>query len=203
MVTKGAVRSGGARHAGESGATTMVTIYRTWRFLQERVLGYMAAAVLLGVTVLAVVEIFRRYVAGETFHWGQDAVTYLLVSATFIYFGACQAQRTHLAVTLLPDWLRTTGRVKLALTIQALASLLGLLFVVAVVWWGYPAAERALKLERMTESMIIPLWPFMYMLLVGLGMMGVTLLFQFYRDVMRLAGRDPFPWEPEHQEMEL
>ncbi|UYN97445.1 MAG: TRAP transporter small permease [Enhydrobacter sp.] len=181
----------------------MVTIYKTWRFFQDRVVGYAAALILLGMTILSVVEIFRRYVQGQTFHWGQDAVTYFMVTATFIYFGTCQAQRTHLAVTILPEWLRRSGRVKLGLAVQAIASLLGILFVVAVIWWGHPAAERALKLERMTESMIIPLWPFMYALLVGLALMGVTLLFQFYRDVMRLVGRDPFPWEPNHLEMEL
>lgn len=181
----------------------MATLYKAWRFFQDRIVGYAAAIVLLGVTLLTVVEIFRRYLFGQTFHWSQDAVTYFIVAATFIYFGTCQAQRTHLAVTMLPEWLRRSGRVKLGLAVQATGSLLGFLFVVAFVWWGYPAADRALRLERMTESMIIPLWPFMYTLLVGFAVMGVTLLFQLYRDVMRLAGSDPFPWEPQHLEMEL
>jgi TRAP-type C4-dicarboxylate transport system permease small subunit len=166
------------------------------------VIGYAAAAMLLGATILACVEIFRRYFEGQTFHWGQDAVTYFLVAATFLYFGTSQAQRAHLAVSLLPQWLMAGGNVRLAYAVRALGSLIGALFVAAFVYWGLPAAERSLLLERMTESMIIPLWPFQYLCLIGMGMMGVTLAFQFYRDVMRFFGRDPFAWESD-DELEL
>jgi TRAP-type C4-dicarboxylate transport system permease small subunit len=180
----------------------MGAIYKGWRFLQDRVVGYAAALMLLGATVLACVEIFRRYIEGQTFHWGQDAVTYFLVAATFLYFGTSQAQRAHLAVTIVPQWLMSGGRPQLSYAVRAVASLIGILFVAAFVYWGLPAAERSLRLERMTESMIIPLWPFQYMCLLGMGMMGVTLVFQFYRDVMRCFGRDPFPWDSD-EELEL
>jgi TRAP-type C4-dicarboxylate transport system permease small subunit len=178
-------------------------LYRGWRFLQDRVIGYMAALMLLGATILACVEIFRRYIEGSTFHWGQDAVTYFLVSAAFLYFGASQAQRAHLAVTLLPDFLLRRGRAQLAHMVRAIASLLGVMFVIAFVYWGLPTAQRAMDIGRMTESMIIPLWPFMYVLLIGMGAMGVTLLFQFYRDVMRILGHEVFVWDPDDEEFKL
>jgi TRAP-type C4-dicarboxylate transport system permease small subunit len=47
------------------------------------------------------------------------------------------------------------------------------------------------------------MWPFQYALIVGMAMMGITALFQLYRDVMRLFGRDAFPWEPDHDQLEL
>ena len=59
-------------------------------------------------------------------------------------------------------------------------------------------------LGRMTESMIIPLWPFQFILLIGMGMLGITLFFQFYRDLLLLVlGRDPFPWDTQHEDFEL
>lgn len=181
----------------------MEATYKAWRFLQDRVIGYAAAWTMLGVTVLAVLEIFRRYVMGSTFHWGQDAVTYFMVSTCFIYFGAAQAQRAHLAVTLLPDWLKDSGWIKVALVVRSTALLLSLLFVFGFVYWGLPGAERSMRLDRMTESMIIPLWPFHYVLLVGMAIMGITMLFQLYREVMQLFGREVFPWDRDDHELEL
>lgn len=182
----------------------MDTLYRAWRVLQDRVLGGVAAATLFCATLLAVVEIFRRYVLGVTFYWGQDAVTYGLVAAAFLYFGTAQAQRTHLAVTVLPERLAKGGWARLAFAIRATASLLGILFVLGFVLWGWPAAERTMRLDRMTESMIIPLWPFQYVLLLGMAALGVTLFFQFWRELaLALTGRDPFPWDTGHEEFDL
>jgi TRAP-type C4-dicarboxylate transport system permease small subunit len=182
----------------------MNQLYRGWRFLQDRIFGTLAAVTLFCATLLAVIEIFRRYLLGQTFYWGQDAVTYFLIAATFLYFGTAQAQRTHLAVTVLPEWLMRSGRTRLAFAVRAAASLLGALFALAFIWWGLPAAERTMRLGRMTESMVIPLWPFQYVLLVGIASLGLTLLFQFYRDfLLALTGRDPFPWDTPHDDFEL
>jgi TRAP-type C4-dicarboxylate transport system permease small subunit len=181
----------------------MATLYRVWLFFQEHIVGTLAAVTMLVVTVFAVSEMFGRYLAGHTFQWGQDAVTYLVVAATFLYFGVSQAKRAHLAVTVVPDWLRAGGRVDLALAIRAIAALCVVLFAAAFVWWGLPAAERTWRVGVVTESLALPLWPFQYALIVGMAMMGITALFQLYRDVMRLFGRDVFPWETDHDELEL
>jgi TRAP-type C4-dicarboxylate transport system permease small subunit len=181
----------------------MATIYKAWLFFQEHVVGTLAALTMLAVTVFAVSEMFGRYLAGQTFPWGQDAVTYLVITATFLYFGAAQVKRAHLAVTALPDWLRGGGRVRLALTIRSIASLCVVLFVAGFIWWGLPAAARTWRVGVVTESLAFPMWPFHYALIVGMAMLGITALFQLYRDVMRLLGRDVFPWEADHDELEL
>ena len=181
----------------------MATIYRVWLFFQEHIVGTLAAVTLLVVTVFAVSEMFGRYLAGHTFQWGQDAVTYLVVAATFLYFGVSHAKRAHLAVTLLPDWLRAGGRVDLALAIRSIASLCVVLFAAGFVYWGLPAAERTWRVGTVTESLALPMWPFQFALVAGMAMMGITALFQLYRDVMRLLGRDVFPWETDEDQLEL
>jgi TRAP-type C4-dicarboxylate transport system permease small subunit len=181
----------------------MATIYRMWLFFQEHVVGTLAALTMLGVTVFAVSEMLGRYLIGHTFQWGQDAVTYLIVTVTFLYFGVSQAKRAHLAVTVLPDWLRAGGRVGFALAIRAIALLCVVLFVAAFVYWGLPAAARTWRAGVVTESLALPMWPFQYALLAGMAMMGITALFQLYRDVMRLLGLDVFPWETDDDQLEL
>ncbi len=182
----------------------MSTIFRSWLFLQDKLLGSIAGVALLGATLLAIIEIPRRYIFGVTFFWSQDAVTYFITAACFLYFGNALAQRTHLAVTVLPEWLQKAGKQKLSLAVRSLANMLGLLFCVGFVWFGWPGAERTMMIGRMTESMVIPLWPFQFVLLVGIAMLGITYLFHFYRDFLWLVtGKDPFPWDTIYTEFEL
>jgi TRAP-type C4-dicarboxylate transport system permease small subunit len=177
--------------------------YRAWIFLLERVFGYAAAAMMLGVTALAVIEIFRRYIQGRTFYWGQDAETYFLIAAAFLYFGATQARQDHLSVTALPDWLRHRGYGRTVLVMKAVSTLFSILFIGGFVYWGLPAADRTRMLGRMTESMVIPLWPFQYILLLSLALMGITMLFQFYRDVQALRGRAAYTWDTSEEGLQL
>jgi TRAP-type C4-dicarboxylate transport system permease small subunit len=181
----------------------MGTLYKAWRFFQERLVGSIAAVIFLLAAIFACSEFLTRYLIGHTFHWGQDAVTHGIIAATFLYFGASQAKRAHLTVTILPDWLKRRGQRPLAAFVRAVASIVVIVFCVLFVYYGLPGAERTWRMGRMTESMIIPLWPFQYALIAGIGMLAVTAAFQSYQEVMRIFGRNPYPWEPEDEEFEL
>lgn len=181
----------------------MGALYRAWRFFQDRMIGSIAAIVFLVSTIFACTEFLGRYVVGHTFHWGQDIITHAIIAATFLYFGASQAKRAHLTVSILPDWLKGRGQRPLAAFVRALACLVVIAFCTAFVYYGLPGAARTLRTGRMTESLIIPLWPFHYALLIGVGMIAVTAVFQLYQEVMRIFGRNVYPWEPEDEEFEL
>lgn len=47
----------------------MSLLYRSWLAIQGRILGFVAGVTLFAGTLLAIVEIFRRYVLGQTFFW--------------------------------------------------------------------------------------------------------------------------------------
>ncbi|MFN3743912.1 MAG: TRAP transporter small permease [Hyphomicrobiaceae bacterium] len=181
----------------------MGVLYKAWRYFQERLIGSVAAVVFLIASVFACTEFITRYLVGHTFHWGQDAVTHGIIAATFLYFGASQAKRAHLTLTILPDWLKGNGQHRLAAVINAVACAVVVIFCAMFVYYGLPGAERTWRTGRMTESMIIPLWPFQYALLVGMGMLGVTAAFQLYQEILRVFGRTAYPGEPEDEEFEL
>lgn len=181
----------------------MGQLYRAWLFVQERLIGSLAAIVFLLATVFACSEFLTRYLIGHTFHWGQDAVTHGIIAATFLYFGGSQAKRSHLTVTILPDLLKGAGWRRAGAVIRAIACLIVVIFCAGFVYYGLPGAERTWRMSRMTESMIIPLWPFQYALIVGLAMLGITAAFQLYQEWMRVFGRNVYPWESEDQEFEL
>jgi TRAP-type C4-dicarboxylate transport system permease small subunit len=164
--------------------------YAIWRAFQDRILGRVAALLLLGCTLIALVEIFRRYVLGYSFEWQQDAVTFFTLSGVFLYFSLCQRHRVHLTVTLVPELLALAGpRGRVAGEIVVLCALaFSLLFLCAVVWWGIPEIEDGFKYESRTESLAFPMWPFLLALLLGFAFMAVTMAFQLYFGIRKLLG---------------
>ena len=179
----------------------MEKAYTAWRAFQDRILGPVAAALLVGCTLLALLEVFRRYLLGYSFEWQQDAVTFFMLSGVYLYFSVAQRRGSHLAVTVVPEILAAAGpRAKIAGEIYKLVALgFSTLFLGAVVWWGIPEIEDGLEYGATTESLAFPLWPFLAALLAGFTFMAVTMLFQFYFGIQKLRGR-AVPEEPADDE---
>jgi len=162
--------------------------YAAWRAFQDRVLGPAAAVLFVGATLLALVEVVRRYLIGRSFEWQQDAVTYFVLSGVFLYFGISQRRDAHLAVTLVPELLFHFGLQKAEVLIRLFARVFSLVFLVAVVWWGVPEIEDAMKYESRSESLAFPMWPFLAVLMLSFVFMAITMAFQVYRAVQALRG---------------
>jgi C4-dicarboxylate transporter, DctQ subunit len=174
--------------------------YAAWRAFQDKVLARAAALLLLGCTLLALLEVMRRYALGHSFEWQQDAVTFFMLSGIYLYFSICQRRNSHLTVTLVPELMALMGprgrRAAEVLKLFALA--FSAAFMAAVVWWGFPEVEDSMSYGSRTESLAFPMWPFLAALLAGFAFMAVTMLFQLYFGILRLLGRS-VP-EEEHAE---
>ena len=150
----------------------------------------------VGSTLLALLEVARRYVLGRSFEWQQDAVTFFILSGVFLYFSISQRRDAHLTVTLIPElfnvfggrWRHAAEAVKLVALVFSCA------FMATVVWWGLPEVEDSIKYESRTESLAFPMWPFLAVLLFSFASMGITMLFQIWFTLERLRGR-PVPQE--------
>jgi len=165
--------------------------YATWRAFQDRFLAHAAAILFVGSTLLALLEVGRRYVIGASFEWQQDAVTFFILSGVFLYFSVSQRRDAHLTVTLIPELFNVFGGrwVRAAEVVKLVALVFSCAFMAAVVWWGIPEVEDSLKYEARTESLAFPMWPFLAVLLFSFACMGITMLFQIYRAVHALRGR--------------
>jgi TRAP-type C4-dicarboxylate transport system permease small subunit len=165
--------------------------YAAWRAFQDRVLAPVAAVLFVGSTLLALLEVGRRYILGRSFEWQADAVTFFILSGVFLYFSISQRREAHLTVTLVPELFNVVGgRWRLAAeVVKLLALIFSCAFMAAVVWWGLPEVEDSIKYESRTESLAFPMWPFLAVLLFSFASMGITMLFQIYRGVQALRGR--------------
>ncbi|MEX0637358.1 MAG: TRAP transporter small permease [Burkholderiales bacterium] len=175
----------------------MEKAYAVWRAFQDQVLARAAAFLLIGCTLLALVEVVRRYLFGFSFEWQQDAVTFFILSGVFLYFAISQRHNEHLNVIVLLEILQASGpRAKQAAEIiKLIALVVSFLFMLAVVWWGIPEVEDGIKYDTKTESLEFYLWPFLATLLVGFAFMAVTMAFQIWFEIQKLRGRQ-VPDEP-------
>ena len=175
----------------------MEKAYAVWRAFQDQVLARAAAFLLIGCTLLALVEVVRRYLFGFSFEWQQDAVTFFILSGVFLYFAISQRHNEHLNVIVLLEILQASGpRAKQAAEIiKLIALVVSFLFMLAVVWWGIPEVEDGIKYDTKTESLEFYLWPFLAALLVGFAFMAVTMAFQIWFEIQKLRGRS-VPDEP-------
>ena len=170
----------------------MEKAYVLWRAFQEKILAPVAAAIMLGCTLLALLEVIRRYVFGVSFHWQQDAVTYFILSAVFLYFSIAQRRGSHLTVDILLHALRIVGpRTRRVMEyIEVAATIFALFFMIAVAWWGWDEVVESQQYAPRTESLELPLTPFLWTLLVSFAFMVITLFFQSWRGIQKLRGRD-------------
>ena len=178
-------------------------IYRVIHFVLEKVIGYVAVITMFLATSLAIFEVIRRYVFGAVYPWGQDAVTYGLVASVFLYFAVNQARRSHLRVSFAMDWLEQAGMGRLVMMIRAVMSAISALLYGAISWWALPTIERSIAMERTTQSMVIPIWPFQAALLITFSMMCLVCLFQLYQDIRALTGKKVFAWAPVEEGIEI
>ena len=168
----------------------MEKAYAAWRAFQDGLLAHAAGILFVGATLLALLEVARRYVFGLSFEWQQDAVTFFILSGVFLYFSVSQRRDAHLTVTLIPElFIVFGGRWRKAAEVVKLVALAySCVFMAAVVWWGLPEVEDSLKYESRTESLAFPMWPFLAVLLASFAFMAITMLFQIYRAVQALRG---------------
>lgn len=183
--------------------TVVDRLYRAIHFLLHWLIGYGAAFVMLGATLLAIFEIVRRYIFGLVFEWGQDAVTYITVAAMFLFFAETQARRSHLAMSAAMDVLRERGHEKLVLSVRAAISAIGVALWGYWAWSGISTVERSMMMERTTQSMLIQVWPFQFALIVGFALMALVCLFQCYQDVQEVRGKKVFPWAPVEEGIQI
>lgn len=183
--------------------TVLDRVYRVYRFFLDNVIGYGAALIMIGGVSLAVLEIFRRYFLGLTYEWGQDAVVYCTVGSIYLYFAVTQGRRSHLAVTALLDVFKNRGAHKLVLVLRSLVTAFAIAIYGGIVYWGWPSMERSQMRGITTQSMLIEIWPFQLLLLIGFALMAITCVFQLYQDIQAVRGRTVFEWAPAEEGLDV
>ena len=169
----------------------MNRLYHAWRTFQERFVQYVAALLLLALTLLAGLEVIRRYIFGVSFEWQQDAVTFGILAGVYLFFAVTQSRGAHLRVTIVLMLLRgkagRRGRIAAGLC-EVFGAAAGLAFCAWLVWRGLDVADLMILQERKTESLAFLLWHFFVVFLLGMAFLAVSCAFQLYHQLCLLLG---------------
>lgn len=151
------------------------------------VLGWVAAAMLLVLTLFALLEIIRRYIFGVVFEWGQDAIIVGMVSAVAFYFGVTQIRRGHLVMNAAIQLLHARSLFRTVGILKIVVSAIIVLFCGAVGITGWSTLSYAWARDLTTYSLLIPLWPFYLILMFGFLLMAFVALLQTIEDIIAFA----------------
>ena len=161
------------------------------------VLGRCSALLMIAVTLFALAEIFRRYIFGVVFEWGQDAVIYMMVSSVAFYICVTQINRNHLVMTAFLQLLNAKGFYRTVGFCKIFISLFVSVFTGSLTYTAYSTIEYSIQIGERTESLFFFMWPFYFILALGMGLMSLVAFLQFIEDIHNYIKGDNFTAEVE------
>lgn len=156
----------------------------------ERVVSYLGGFVFFGVTILAIVEVVRRYFFGLAFDWGQDAAIYLVVVSVALYFSVTQIRRGHLVMAAVIEYLNYKKYYRVVGLSKIVATTLTASLCLSLSISGWSMVSYSYSIGVMSDSLVFNLWPFHFFFILGIGLMGVVALFQILEDVVSYQNGD-------------
>lgn len=167
----------------------MEKAYEFWKWFQDRVTAPITALMLLGPIILACIEVIRRYFFGTSWDWQQDVVTYIILSATYLFFPITQRHDMHLRVTMFIN-LAKKGNPTLAHLMNLATQVLCILYLGYFTYYGIKMTQNTYTSGRLVLSQSMVFWPFFCILTIGMAFMVITYLFQLYREIQAMRGRE-------------
>ncbi|GAB4349506.1 MAG: TRAP transporter small permease [Gammaproteobacteria bacterium] len=157
----------------------------------SRLLGYIAAALLVVAIVVVCHMVFNRFVLNLPTSWQTEFVTYSLLASTFLGAPWVLLTRGHVNVELIPLMLGKRGRFILALVAYSFSALL----CIVLTWTSYQFWYEAWESGWSSDTIWAPkLWK--AYLAMPVGFFAISL--QYIADIICLVnGREhPFGLEP-------
>ena len=139
-----------------------------------RVMAIIAAIVLAAMMLLTVGDVCGRYFFNRPIPGTWEIIGVLLVCAGTWGLAYCQMLRGHISVTVLLERFSKRGQA----TIRSIAYLIGLAAFSLLCWRALLLSKRFISLSGglVTDTLEIPLYPFMLMLTIATGVLALVLL---------------------------
>jgi len=175
-------------HKSAIAGERMERAYQYWKWFQDRFMAPITAFIFLGPIILGCIEITRRYIFGVSWDWQQDVVTYFILSATYLFFSITQRHDMHLHVSLFVNQLSKVHPIA-GHAANFLAQLACILYLGYFTYYGMKMTHNTYATGRLVLSQSMLFWPFFFILTIGMGFMLITFLFQIYREVQAMRGK--------------
>ncbi len=127
-----------------------MTIVKLWNRLEEVALGW----TLLGLALLAFLQVVLRYAFDTGLDWAEELGRYVSVLLTFLGASVGVKHGTHFSVEAVVKALPYRA----SHGVRALAGLLTAVLFAAVVWYGWVHTARLQRFGVTSASLRVPMW---------------------------------------------
>lgn len=151
----------------------------------SRVAAVIAAIVLALMMLLTVVDVVGRYFFNSPIKGTWEMVGLLLICAGTWGLGYCQMQKGHISISIILQRFSPRGQAIL----QGITYLIGLAAFSLICWRVFLMAKRYFLVAKgnVTDTLGIPVAPFMLMLSIGAGIMALILIIDLVRTFAEVA----------------
>ena len=156
-----------------------------WLQRISKVMGVIAAFVLALMMLLTVFDVIGRYFFNRPIKGTWELVGLLLVCAGTWGLAYCQMEKAHINITILFD---SFSR-KIQVVLQIFACVIGFIGFGVISWQTYILGASYFTMTRgnVTDTLGLPYAPFLWMLSIGAGMMGLILIVDIINSLIKVV----------------
>jgi TRAP-type C4-dicarboxylate transport system permease small subunit len=153
----------------------------------SRVMAIVASATVGLMALITIIDVCGRFFFDSPLKGTFELVGILLVIAGSWALGYCQLLKMNIRISILTE--RFPLRVRIVLDI--IAYLIGIAVVGLICWQGaLRTHEYILKdLGAVTSTLSLPFWPFILLMVVGIGWVGVIFIIDLINSIAELLKR--------------
>jgi TRAP-type C4-dicarboxylate transport system permease small subunit len=149
-----------------------------------RIMVYIAAVALFGMMAVVVIDVVGRYILGKPLMGAYELVGYLMAIAGPWAIAYSQIQKGHIRVDFLLKRFSRRGQA----VITSISYLIGVAAFSLLCWRMIMRAQYyfALKHGNTTDTMGIPIAPFIILVAIGLGMLALVLIVDLIQTIVEV-----------------
>lgn len=150
----------------------------------NKIMAYVASVALFGMMMITVADVCGRYIFNKPIKGTWELVGFMLVAAGSWGLGYCQVKKGHIRV----DFILQRFPEKVREIITTLANFLGFAAFTLLCWRCVVYTQYYLSITRgnATDTLHIPIFPFVLILAIGTGMLALVLLFDFMHSLTKV-----------------
>lgn len=166
----------------------MEALFRRIKWFEEKILRNLLSIVFMIPVFVAVIEVIRRYLFGQSWVWQQDIVVYFILSAVFLHLGPSERLGSHLRMDLFKEIISRRNQ-RAAGMFLSIGNVVAVIYVAMFIYWGSLLVSFGRQVGRKVPSLIMEVWPFYAIMVAGFALLWLWLVFRLYHDIQVALGK--------------
>jgi TRAP-type C4-dicarboxylate transport system permease small subunit len=151
--------------------------------LLSRYLNYIAGIIITAVMLLTVADVGGRYLFSNPVTGTKELTEVAMVTVTFLAVGLVTLMQEHIKVDLLVGHLSIKGQA----IFDSVTHILGIAVCIILIWQNSLQAIEVFQRQLYTALLRIPLYPFYWVIVVGLVLMSIIMIMQLIKNIYKVV----------------